>query len=338
MTISASDFESSSDHIVGEDAGTVEGKKVVGRSLTQIAWMRFKRDRVAVGSAIFIIVILLIAALSPLITKMVGVNPYSFDLKAIDGDKGGNPLGALGGISATHPLGVEPSTGRDLFARLLFGLRVSMLVALSATAVSVALGTVLGLTAGYFRGWVDGGISRLMDLILAFPSLLMLISLSNVLTQRITDLGVPPGNPSRITYLILIIGFFGWPYFGRIIRGQVLSLREREFTEAARSLGAKPSRILFKELLPNLWAPILVYATLIIPTNVAYEATLSYLSVGVVPPTPTLGNILADAVRYVYATPTYFLIPGAVLFLIVLAFNLFGDGLRDALDPKAGRS
>lgn len=337
MSISASDFETGSDHVVGEDAATVEGKKVEGRSLTQIAWMRFKRDRVAVGSAIVLIVIMVIAAVAPLITKVVGVDPFSFDLTAIDGDRGGNPLGAFGGISADHPLGVEPSTGRDLLARLLYGLRVSMLVALSSTLVSVVFGTVLGLTAGYFRGAVDGVISRFMDLVLAFPSLLMLISLSNVLTQRITDLGVPAGNPSRIVYLIGVLGFFGWPYFGRIIRGQVLSLREREFTEAARSLGARPGRILFKELLPNLWAPILVYATLIIPTNVAAEATLSYLGVGVVPPTPTLGNILADAVRYVYASPAYFIIPGAMLFLIVLAFNLFGDGLRDALDPKTGR-
>ena len=158
-----------------------------------------------------------------------------------------------------------------------------------------------------------------------------------MLIDKITNVGVPPGNPSRIVYLILVLGFFGFPYFGRIIRGQVLSLREREFVEAARSLGARGPRIWFTELLPNLWAPILVYTSLILPANVSTEAALSFLGVGVGVPTPTLGNVLTDSVNFLVADPTYFLLPGIAIFLIVLSFNLLGDGLRDALDPKSDR-
>ena len=176
-----------------------------------------------------------------------------------------------------------------------------------------------------------------MDLILAFPQLLMLLALSVVLIEKITNLGVPPGNPSRIVYLILVLGFFGFPYFARVIRGQVLSLREREFVEAARSLGARGPRIWFTELLPNLWAPILVFTSLILPANVSTEAALSYLGVGVGTPTPTLGNILTDSVNFLVSDPTYFVLPGLAIFAIVLSFNLLGDGLRDALDPKTDR-
>jgi peptide/nickel transport system permease protein len=176
-----------------------------------------------------------------------------------------------------------------------------------------------------------------MDLILAFPQLLMLLALSVVLIEKITNLGVPPGTPSRVVYLILVLGFFGFPYFGRVIRGQVLSLREREFVEAARSLGARGPRIWFTELLPNLWAPILVFTSLILPANIGTEAALSFLGVGVSAPTPTLGNVLTDSVTFLVADPTYFILPGLAIFTIVLSFNLLGDGLRDALDPKSDR-
>jgi peptide/nickel transport system permease protein len=176
-----------------------------------------------------------------------------------------------------------------------------------------------------------------MDLVLAFPQLLMLIALSPVLEQRVEALGVPSGNPTRATYMVLVLAAFGWPYLARVVRGQTLSLRAREFTEAARLLGASPWRVMRKEILPNLWATILVYSTLILPTYVGAEAAMSYLGVGIITPTPSLGNILQDSVNYATTDPVYFLAPGVVLIAMILSFNRLGDGLRDALDPRAGR-
>jgi len=195
---------------------------------------------------------------------------------------------------------------------------------------------IIGIIAGYSGGWTDNLIGRFMDLVLAFPFLLIVLALSGALTQRLTDIGVPDGNPSRITYLILVMSVFGWPYLARIVRGQVLSLREREFVEAAVAMGAGKQRILFTEILPNLWAPILVYATLLLPTYIAAEATLSFLGVGLLPPTPSWGAMLADSVTFFTEVPTYLFIPGTVLFIVVLAFNLLGDAIRDALDPRSG--
>jgi peptide/nickel transport system permease protein len=174
-----------------------------------------------------------------------------------------------------------------------------------------------------------------MDLVLAFPFLLIILALSGPLTQRLESLGVPGGNFSRILYLILVLSVFGWPYLARIVRGQVLSLREREFVEAAVAMGASKRRILFTEMLPNLWAPILVYATLTLPAYIGLEAALSFLGVGVIPPETTFGAMLANSVSYFNVVPTYLFIPGTVLVILVVSFNLLGDALRDALDPKA---
>jgi peptide/nickel transport system permease protein len=312
------------------------GKHIEGRSLGQIAWLRLKRDRLAMISLGLVIVFLLIAILANVLSAIEGQNPLKFNPGTLDFDKGSLPRGAFGGVSSEHWLGVEPTTGRDLFARLVFGARTSLLVALTSTALSVGLGSLFGVMAGFFGGRVDSLISRAMDLILAFPQLLLLIALTPVAIDRLAGIGIG-GGTAHLVYLITVIGFFGWPYFGRIIRGQTLSLREREFVDASRSLGATNSHILFKQLLPNLVAPILVYSTLIIPTYISLEAALSYLGVGVIEPTPSWGKMLSDSVVYSYADPTYLLIPGIALFVLVLAFNLFGDGLRDALDPKAGR-
>ena len=259
-----------------------------------------------------------------------------FDASAIS-ELGGKPKLPNGGISPTHILGVEWGSGRDIFAQMLFGLRISLVIASSATLITVAIGTVMGIVAGYTGGTTDTLIGRLMDLILAFPFLLIVLALSGVLTQRLTELGVPEGNPSRITYLILVISVFGWPYLARIVRGQVLSLREREFVEASVAMGARRSRILFQEILPNLWAPILVYATLTLPAYIGLEAALSFLGVGVLPPDMTFGAMLANSVSYFNVVPTYLFIPGTVLVVLVVAFNLFGDAVRDALDPKVAR-
>jgi peptide/nickel transport system permease protein len=307
---------------------------MVGRSLRQIVWARLRRDKVAIICLFILLLMYAIAFLGPFIAGFIGLSPYEFDKSAIS-ELGGRPKGEMGGISPQHILGVEWGTGRDIFAQLIFGLRISLVIATSATLVTVFLGTVIGIIAGYTGGVTDTLIGRIMDLILAFPFLLIVLALSNPLTQRLTSLGVPEGNPSRILYLILVLSVFGWPYLARIVRGQVLSLREREFVEAAVAMGARKRRILFSEILPNLWAPILVYATLTLPAYIGLEAALSFLGVGVLPPETTFGAMLANSVSFFTVVPTYLFIPGTVLVVLVVSFNLFGDAVRDALDPKA---
>jgi peptide/nickel transport system permease protein len=330
-----------SDHAVETPVGpSAETTEIAGRSLSQIAWSRLRRDKVAMTSLTVVLLVIVVAAAAPLVTRLVGVDPYTFNQDPdIISDAGGLPVGGWldSGISLDHPLGVEPLTGRDIFARLLYGARISLLIALSATLMTTVLGVTIGIIAGYSKGWLDTALGRLMDIILAFPLLLILLAMSPVLTQRLeATFGLAP-NAARVLYIVLVLSFFGWPYLARIIRGQVLSLREREFVESAVSMGAGTPRILFKEILPNLWAPILVYVTIILPTYIAAEATLSFLGVGLLPPTPSWGAMLAESVSFFYTLPTYLFIPGTALFIVVLAFNLLGDAVRDALDPRAGR-
>jgi peptide/nickel transport system permease protein len=317
-------------------AGFQGGALTGGRSLRQIIWARLRKDRVAMVCLVILIVYYFLAIFGPFAAALVGIDPYKFDSATIS-DLGGRPFGNWGGISWAHPLGVEWGTGRDIMAQLIYGLRISLVIATTATLMTVAIGTIVGIIAGYTGGWTDTLIGRFMDLVLAFPFLLIILALSGVLTQRLTDLGVPEGNPSRIVYLILVLSVFGWPYLARIVRGQVISLREREFVEAAVAMGANKRRILFTEILPNLWAPILVYATLTLPAYIGLEAALSFLGVGVLPPETTFGAMLASSVSYFNVVPTYLFIPGTVLVVLVVSFNLLGDALRDALDPKAIR-
>ena len=307
----------------------VGAKAIEGRSLGQIAWMRLRRDKVAIAGGIVIIFLILVAIFGPFLVQ----NPTIYHNELIN-PTFSRPNGPFGGISVAHPLGVEPVTGRDMLARVVNGARVSLLIAFLATALAVVIGVVMGVIAGYFGGWGDAVIARLMDIFLAFPLLVFAIALVGVMPSSAFGLS---GNGLRIWLLIFIIGFFAWPYMGRIIRGQTLSLREREFVDAARSLGARGPYVLFRELLPNLWGPILVYSTLLIPTNILFEAALSYLGVGIIPPQPTWGGMLSDAVSggYYAIDPMFMIIPGFAIFITVLAFNLFGDGLRDALDPRS---
>jgi len=306
----------------------ISGKVIQGRSLGQIAWLRLRRDKVAMAGGVVVILLVLIAIFGPFFVQ----NPDTYHGNLID-PTFSRPIGAWGGISVAHPLGVEPITGRDMLARIVIGARYSLLIGFLATLLAVAVGVLMGIIAGYFGGWADSLIARAMDVFLAFPLLVFAIALIGVLPG--SWLGMS-GNFLRVFLLVVIIGLASGPYMGRIIRGQTLSLREREFVDAARSMGARGPYILFRELLPNLVGPILVYATLLIPTNILFEAALDYLGVGLIPPTPSWGQMLANAVtnQYYAVDPMYMIVPGVAIFITIISFNLFGDGLRDALDPR----
>jgi len=313
--------------------------KIEGRSLGQIAWRRLRRDKVAAVSAVFIVLLALVAILAGPLTSWYGQSPNTIHNSPPDSVLDPStqmPVGSFGGASGSHWLGVTPALGNDVLANLIYGARTSLIIGVLATLLSVVLGVAAGLAAGYYRGFADTLLSRLMDLLLSFPQLLFALSLIAIFVDVPSFAGLS-GTPLRFAVIIFVLGFFGFPYIGRIVRGQVLSLREKEFVDAARSLGASNYRIMTREILPNLVGPILVYATLAIPNNILGEAGLSYLGVGVPQGTPSWGKMLSDAGNYFTVDPTYLFVPGAALFLAVLAFNLFGDGLRDALDPKSAR-
>ena len=327
-------------------AETAEAKQIEGRSLGQIAWARLKKDKIAIASAIIIVLIIAVAVFAPLIVKINGFPPDQFNKTKADGSPllntrdGGIPIGGLwgSGTSSEHWLGVEPQNGRDVFSRLVYGTRVSLLVALGGTIIAIVIGTVVGMVSGYLRGWVDTLLSRLMDIMLSFPSLLFVMALTPVIADRGQDLfGIPDDNKLRMGVLMFVLGFFGWAYLARIVRGQTLSLREREFVEAARSLGAGPMYVIFRQILPNLIPTLLVYTTLLIPSYITAEAALSFLGVGIKEPTSSWGRMIDDASDWIESNPLYLFFPGMALFITVLAFNLLGDSVRDALDPRAGR-
>lgn len=267
----------------------------------------------------------LLAAAAPLIGPLGGWGPDEFDKGAVDPYLGGLPIGPLGGVSAEHWLGVEPVTGRDLFARVVHGAQVSLLIAFSATAIVVVAGTAAGIAAGYFGGRTDTVLSRLMDLTMSFPSLIFMIAMMSVAR-----------DVNRIVLMTAVIGLFGWPGIARIVRGQTLSLKHREYVDAARVGGSGPVRILVRDILPGVTGPVVAYTTLIVPGMIATEAALSYLGVGVRPPTPSWGQMIAESVAYYETDPMYFAVPSVCLFLTVLAFTLLGDALRDVLDPRGG--
>jgi peptide/nickel transport system permease protein len=310
-------------------AVTLEPGEITARSPLQLFWRRFRGDRVAMVSLAFIFLLILVAIFAGPVVHLFGVSgPDTQNIKALD------IFGQPTGPTSAHPFGVD-ELGRDILARVIYGARVSLEVAFISTGVGVLIGVSLGLIAGYFRGWVDSLLARLMDIVLAFPILLLAIGLASACELGKGCLGglITPGQVT----LIVVIALSSWPYIGRIVRGQVLSIREKEFIEASRSLGAGHARIMYREILPNLVAPIIVYTSLILPTNVLYEAALSFLGVGVQPPTPSWGQMIAEASGIFNTAWWYMVFPGVALVLTVLAFNLVGDGLQDALNPKAGR-
>jgi ABC-type dipeptide/oligopeptide/nickel transport system permease subunit len=380
-------------------AGEPAGDEIAARSPLQLFWRRLRQDKVALVALTFIAILILIAIFAPLIVKIVGARPPNDQSTAhLSIDVNGFP-------SAAPPSGKDlfgtDGLGRDVFSRVMYGARVSLEVAFIATALIVIVGVTLGMVAGYYRGWIDTVLARTMDVMLAFPVLLLALGLAAACAlkgcipvnfnlvgliviaiagvgglgsiawlargarksgeplqrREITSRAIPWGvvlvvglflefivtshSPGVISpglpVVIFVIAMAGWPYMARIIRGQVLSIREKEFVEAARSLGASDARILFRHILPNLVAPIIVYTTLLIPTNILFEAALSFLGVGVQPPTASWGSMLADATD-IFDTAWWFMtFPGLALLLTVLSFNLIGDGLQDALNPRTGR-
>jgi ABC-type dipeptide/oligopeptide/nickel transport system permease subunit len=303
---------------------------VAARSPLQLFWRRFRRDHVAMVALGFIIVLIVVAILAGPITKLVGApGPDVQQTSSLD------DFGLPAGPSSEHLFGVDP-IGRDVFSRVLYGAQVSLKVAFIGTGLSVFLGIFFGTLAGFFRGFVDTAISRTLDVLLAFPVLLLGLGLATACSGQDGCAGglIQPG----LSVVIFIIVVANSPYVARIIRGQVLSLREKEFVEASRSLGASNWRIMFREILPNLVAPIIVYTSLFIPANILLEAALSFLGVGVQPPDPSWGEMLAKATSIFDVAWWFLFFPGMALLLTVLAFNLVGDGLQDALNPKGTKS
>jgi len=379
---------------ITDEAATAPGE-IAARSPLALFWRRLRRDNVALIALTFIVLLVVVAVFAGQIVKLFGAHPPNAQNSNALDDFGSAAAPGHGYLMGTDAL------GRDVFSRTIYGARVSLLTAFVATGLIVFIGVTLGMIAGYYRGFVDSALSRSMDVVLAFPVLLLALGLGAacslkgcltasavgrdlfvagavvllipVITAGISTargrpgfnaisgsdwvLRLAPGGlilvlalvfsflvPSSKTLIqpglpvvIFVITLAGWPYMARIIRGQVLSLREKEFVEAARSLGASDTRIIFRHLLPNLVAPIIVYTTLLIPTNILFEAALSFLGVGVQPPTASWGAMIADAISIFDTAWWYMTFPGVALLLTVLAFNLIGDGLQDALNPRTGR-
>jgi ABC-type dipeptide/oligopeptide/nickel transport system permease subunit len=306
---------------------------VIGRTPRQLAWRRFRSNRFGLPTLIISVAITIITVVAPLIGGLFGIDGRKRFPETLSSR--GMPIGKFGGISWSHPLGIEPGIGHDLLTRLIFGARISFFVALITTILSIAIGVVAGIVMGFFRGRVDSTIGRFIDFLLAFPSFFMIVALSLPMVQRLEKSGIAEGNTARMLYLVLILIFFGWPYLARVIRSQVLSIRERDYVMAARALGASNTRIIFKEILPNLWSIIIVYFSLSLPGYLTAEAVFSFLGLGIQPPDASWGLLISDSIKYVMNEPTYFFITTTSLIFVVLTFNLLGDAVRDALDPKS---
>jgi len=318
-----------------------EAQQLAGRSPGQLMWIRFKRDRSGVISAYVVGFFFLIGALAPLISKLYGKNPYTVyaDERPELFDSAGVPIQPNGGISGEFWFGLEPGNGYDVFTKLIYGIRTSLMISIAVTVAVVLTGILLGVTAGYLGGKADYFISRVIDFLLAFPSQLFFIASMPV----VVSLFVSPRDETptyvRVVALIAVQWFLGWMSLARILRGTSLSLREREFVEAARVSGASPWRIIRKELLPNVVTPLLVQTTYLLPNFVTIEAGLSFLGVGIVEPTPDWGQMFSKASTELVLQNdiTYMFFPGISMIIFVVAFNLLGDSIRDAFDPKTAR-
>jgi peptide/nickel transport system permease protein len=299
-----------------EEAQDRGGGPVQGRTQWQLTWLRLRSDKVSMIALAIIVIMVLLAIFAPAVAALThhDVNT-AYPVNGENED--GNPVGP--GVNG-FLLGTD-STGRDLLVRVLYGARISLFVGIVTTLIATVLGVAVGLMAGYFGGVIDTVLARFTDAVLAFPYIVLALALAAVF------------GPS-LTIIVVMITFFSWAGIARIVRGQTLSIKEKEYIEAARSLGAGPFRIMFFDILPNLLAPVLVIGTLYIPNAVVFEATLSYLGLGVQAPTPSWGNMLSDAQNFYQVAWWYLVIPAVALLITTLAFNLLGDGIRDAMDPR----
>ena len=289
-------------------------RAIQGRSPWQLTWRRLRSDRVAVASAIVIVLLCLVALAAPLIASLVGHPP------AIQYSYGTTDQGLPKPPGAQFLLGTD-NLGRDLFVRIVYGARVSLLVGLSSTFIATVLGVTVGLIAGYYGGVIDGVLARGMDVVLAFPYLILALALVTVL------------GPS-LWMVIAVIAFFSWAALARIVRGQTLSLKEKEYIEAARAIGASPLRIMVIDILPNVIAPVLVVATLLVPTAIVFESTLSYLGLGIQEPMTSWGVLIQLGADQMETAPWLLIFPALFMAVTLFCFNFIGDGLRDALDPR----
>jgi peptide/nickel transport system permease protein len=317
-----------------------ELEEIKARGYWEQVFRRFRRDRVAIASIVFLVLLVLIAWPGAWIAeKLLGHGPNDIFIDGIDSS--GLPVGPMSEVTSFTGekqlliLGADSSLGRDEFLRLLYGGRVSIQVAVFSTVLVMLIGVFLGAVAGYFRGWYDTGISRLIEITMAFPALLFAIALASTAGTRLNGITFGGLVGEGVVTLVLVFVIFGWFYPARIIRAKVLSLREKEFIEAALMTGAGDFRILRSHLLPHLVGPIIVYSTLIVAGFILGEAALSFLGVGIQLPTASWGNLLAQATQYYITVPLLMLWPGLLVVLTTLAFNLLGDGLRDAFDPRS---
>ena len=313
---------------------------VKARGYWEQVWIRLRRDKVAIGSAIFIVFLFLASFVGSVIAeKLLGHGPNDLFFDGVDERL--IPVGPMSyvtdpatGEKALLILGADSTLGRDEFLRLLYGGRVSLEVAILSTIGVMSIGVMLGAIAGYFRGWIDTIISRITEVTMAFPALLFIIALASTVGGRLDAVTFGIFAPGVLT-LVLVFTVFGWFYPCRIIRAQVLSLREKEFVEAARMIGSSDARIIRSHLLPHLVAPIIVYSTLVVAGYVLGEAGLSFLGLGIKLPTASWGNLLATAPEFYTTQPWLMVWPGLAVLATTLSFNLLGDGLRDAFDPRS---
>ncbi|MCB0045797.1 MAG: ABC transporter permease [Caldilineaceae bacterium] len=283
------------------------GARTRHRSEWSRAWRRFSANRIAIIGLIVVALLVLIAVFAPLIA------PYDPIKDIFRGMRGVGP-------SMAHPMGFD-HLSRDLLSRVIFGTRVALLVGIFSTAISVTVGVIIGALAGYFGGWVDQLLSRLTDTLMAFPIIALLVVLAAV---------IGPSLPTTI----LVIGLTVWARYARVVRADVMSLRQRDFIVAAQATGVNDWRIIWRHMLPNVLGPVIVLASLGVGSIIILEAALSFLGLGVRPPTPSWGGILADGRAFILRYPHISIFPGIMIVITVLAFNFIGDGLRDALDPK----
>ena len=329
----------------GLDAAVVDGVPVRARGYWEQVWIRFKRDKVAIAGGIFIVVLILCAFVgAPIAKHILGHGPNDQYYTAIDPTTL-LPIGPLSHIQdpldpskrVFFLLGSDSSLGRDEFLRLLYGAQVSIEVAFFATFFAVCIGTIMGAVAGYYRGWVDTVLSRVTEITMAFPFLLFAIALASTVGSQLNGVTFGGTLGNGVVTLVLIFSMFGWYYPARIVRSVAMSLREKEFVEAARMVGASDWRIIRSHLLPHLLAPIIVYATIAVASYILAEAGLSYLGLGIQLPTASWGNLLQSASDYYTTQPWLMVWPGLAVLLTTLAFNLLGDGLRDSFDPRSAR-